>query len=165
MADVSINVGTDNSSLEGSKVTIGDVAGGEQNRLSEHIRERIKTLEDDVRSIKRYLRGGDYGEPGLTHKTDDALRKIDDSLRKIADLQHELKLLYALEEKADRQEMTLERVNQTMNRYAPMWESMYVNFSSRMIISSSVVWAFVVLLFLAVAVVYFVTWYGRAGGG
>lgn len=155
MADVSINVGTEGSSLDRSNITVGDVAGGNiDKRLSDHFYDRLKDLEREVKEIKAFLAGSSLGEPGLTQRVNDALTKI-------KRLEKDIDMLDVIDDRLDRQEELFKELRNMLTLYQPMLEEMRMTYRSKAPIPVGVLYAITVLLFLAVLVVYWLAWSGR----
>lgn len=155
MADVSINVGTEGSSLDRSNITVGDVAGGNiDRRLSDHFSDRLKEVEREIKEIKSFLAGSSMGEPGLTQRVNEALSKI-------RAMEKDLDMLDVIDERLDKQEDLFKELRNILTAYQPMLEEMRMTYRSKAPIPVGVLYAVTVLLFLAVLIVYWAVWVGR----
>jgi uncharacterized protein (UPF0297 family) len=149
---ININVGTDNSSLDRSNVTIGDVGGS--GRLSDHFYERIKDLEREVKEIKSFLAGSSLGEPGLTQRVNDAIAKI-------RSIEKDLSMLDVIDSRLDKQDELFKELRNMLELYRPMLEEMRLVYRTKTPIPVSVFYAVLIVLFLSVLVVYLLVWIGR----
>ena len=66
MDGVNVTIGSDKSTVEGSTIQFGDIAGDSIEKHNHHIVDTVQRLENRVAEIEKLL-GGNLGTPGLTH--------------------------------------------------------------------------------------------------
>lgn len=149
MPEVSVNIGTENSSLDRSPVTIGDIAGGNiEKRLSDTLWEEVREIKQRVKTIEGFL-AGSLGEPGLTGQ----VRGIKDDLRRV---ERQIEIIEAFDTRLDKFETIL-------NRYEPMWRAMEASYANQVTIPVYVFYGVMVLLCLSIPSVFLFLWLTRGG--
>ena len=148
MADVSINLGTEGSSISGSDISIGNVAGRDvSERPYDHIWREIRDVKDRLRAIEIFLAGSPLGEPGLTSQVREIKHEIDRIEREVSMI--------------DAMDARMARFEAILNRYDPMWRSMEASYASRINIPMYLFYAVLLLLLLSIVVGFAVVWAGR----
>lgn len=112
-------------------------------RLSDHIWQELKEVKDRIKAIETFLSGTVLGEPGLTAQ----VRGVKDDIRRI---EREIELVDVLDSRLDKLDTRLDTL-----------EGM-LNYSTRTQASVYMFWAVLILLVMAVAVAFLVT-YGAKG--
>lgn len=146
MSDVELNIGTDKSKIENSQIKV-NVPDGEK-WPSDHVYERIKELEREVREIRSFLAGSPLGEPGLTAKVNDALGKI-------KALEKEVDLLELLDRRLDKQEELLQKLDVLLMTYQPMLQEMQATYRTKLPVSIAVFYGTIIILFIATFLVVY----------
>ena len=147
MADgLNINIGTEGSTLSDSKFTIGEVNSGKDLRIGDQIYAELQDVKTRLKAVETYLIGN-LGEPGLTGQ----VARIKEDVKRI---EREIEMVDVLDSRLD-------KLDEILRHYDPMWSAMERSYTSKVTLPVYVFYAITVVLIASVILVIIAVFYSR----